>query len=57
MPMTWTDQADAKLLIGILHLSTQKVDYEALAEWMGPGVLIPPTHPTLFKEANHVVLW
>ncbi|EAW08476.1 uncharacterized protein ACLA_032110 [Aspergillus clavatus NRRL 1] len=36
MPMTWSPEADAKLLIGILNTSNVKLDLDALAKWMGP---------------------
>ncbi|KAL4971919.1 hypothetical protein BDW66DRAFT_163310 [Aspergillus desertorum] len=39
MPMSWTAEANAKLLIGVLEqIKTQSVrlDYKALAEHMGP---------------------
>ncbi|KAJ1714823.1 hypothetical protein AFCA_001395 [Aspergillus flavus] len=38
MPINWTDpQADAKLLVGIITLHNVKLDYKALAEYMGQG--------------------
>ncbi|KAF7588796.1 hypothetical protein BBP40_005227 [Aspergillus hancockii] len=36
MPMTWTDQADARLLVGIINLHNVKLDHKALAQFMGP---------------------
>ncbi|KAF7118535.1 hypothetical protein CNMCM5793_008065 [Aspergillus hiratsukae] len=36
MPMTWSHEADAKLLLGILTTSNVEPDYEALAKYMGP---------------------
>ncbi|OJJ86770.1 uncharacterized protein ASPGLDRAFT_1267919 [Aspergillus glaucus CBS 516.65] len=36
MPMTWNDQSDAKLLVAILHTTSAKLDYAAIAEYMGP---------------------
>ncbi|KAE8356627.1 hypothetical protein BDV28DRAFT_82779 [Aspergillus coremiiformis] len=35
MPMTWTDQADARLLVGIILLHNFKIDHRALATFMG----------------------
>ncbi|KAK2766228.1 hypothetical protein FQN54_007744 [Arachnomyces sp. PD_36] len=37
MPMNWNDQADAKLLIGIIKTAKPKIDYDALAAYMGEG--------------------
>ncbi|KAB8067701.1 hypothetical protein BDV29DRAFT_163087 [Aspergillus leporis] len=36
MPMNWTDQADARLLVGIITLHSVKLDHKALAQFMGP---------------------
>ncbi|OJJ43247.1 hypothetical protein ASPZODRAFT_19651 [Penicilliopsis zonata CBS 506.65] len=36
MPMNWDAQANAKLLVAILHTAKPKLDLAALAEWMGP---------------------
>ncbi|EGE07487.1 hypothetical protein TEQG_06401 [Trichophyton equinum CBS 127.97] len=36
MPVTWNDAARAKLLIAILKTSGGKVDYKAIADYMGP---------------------
>ncbi|KAL4972559.1 hypothetical protein BDW66DRAFT_154597 [Aspergillus desertorum] len=35
MPMTWTDQADAKLLVAIIATNTVKLDWKAIAEFHG----------------------
>ncbi|KAL6231060.1 hypothetical protein BDW75DRAFT_244266 [Aspergillus navahoensis] len=35
MPMTWTDQADAKLTMAIIATNTVKLDWKAIAEFMG----------------------
>ncbi|KAL4988239.1 hypothetical protein BDW68DRAFT_177126 [Aspergillus falconensis] len=37
MPMTWTDGADAKLLVAIITTNTVKLDWKAIAEFMGTG--------------------
>ncbi|KAN0068014.1 hypothetical protein V8E54_013942 [Elaphomyces granulatus] len=36
MPMTWDNHADAKLLVGILKVAKPKIDFNALAKYMGP---------------------
>ncbi|KAL2215407.1 AT hook motif protein [Thermoascus aurantiacus ATCC 26904] len=36
MPMTWNNQADAKLLAGIIKICKPKMNLEALAQYMGP---------------------
>ncbi|KAJ5167702.1 uncharacterized protein N7482_003296 [Penicillium canariense] len=36
MPMTWDSKADAKLLNGIIS-TTSTINYEAVADFMGPG--------------------
>ncbi|KAL2860439.1 hypothetical protein BJX68DRAFT_261381 [Aspergillus pseudodeflectus] len=39
MPITWNTEAEARLLLGILdQLKGHKLDYKALAAYMGPGV-------------------
>ncbi|RMJ27897.1 hypothetical protein PHISP_01240 [Aspergillus sp. HF37] len=38
--VNWTDQADAKLLVSILHTSTPRIDYAAVAKLMGEDVTI-----------------
>ncbi|RJE19924.1 hypothetical protein PHISCL_07727 [Aspergillus sclerotialis] len=38
--VTWNKEADAKLLIGILELCKPKIDYDALAKWMGDDVTV-----------------
>ncbi|PWY86891.1 hypothetical protein BO70DRAFT_427886 [Aspergillus heteromorphus CBS 117.55] len=40
MPMSWNETADAKLLIGILHTSSVKLDFAALAQYMGPDCTV-----------------
>ncbi|KAL2821766.1 hypothetical protein BDW59DRAFT_164104 [Aspergillus cavernicola] len=35
MPMTWNDQTDAKLLLAIITKSETKINYNAIAEYMG----------------------
>ncbi|KAL4999277.1 hypothetical protein BDV10DRAFT_56857 [Aspergillus recurvatus] len=35
MPMTWNEQADAKLLVAIIATNTVKLDWKAIAEFMG----------------------
>ncbi|KAL4907430.1 hypothetical protein BDW74DRAFT_124279 [Aspergillus multicolor] len=35
MPMNWTDQADVKMLLAIITSANAKVDYKAIAEYMG----------------------
>ncbi|OQE42401.1 hypothetical protein PENCOP_c004G00698 [Penicillium coprophilum] len=37
MPITWNDKADAKLLAGILAITSTSIDFNALAEYMGDG--------------------
>ncbi|KAL4890505.1 hypothetical protein BDV59DRAFT_204220 [Aspergillus ambiguus] len=36
MGITWNDQADARLLVGIVTTTPAKLDFKALAEFMGP---------------------
>ncbi|KAL2795351.1 hypothetical protein BJX66DRAFT_336916 [Aspergillus keveii] len=36
MPMVWNDQADAKLLLAIINMTTTKLNHPAIAEYMGP---------------------
>ncbi|KAJ0421965.1 hypothetical protein BJY00DRAFT_281507 [Aspergillus carlsbadensis] len=36
MPMVWNDQADAKLLLAIINMTTTKLNHAAIAEFMGP---------------------
>ncbi|KAF9886624.1 hypothetical protein FE257_011264 [Aspergillus nanangensis] len=36
MGITWNEQTDAKLLVGILTTSNVKFDHKALAEFIGP---------------------
>ncbi|KAL2853023.1 hypothetical protein BJX68DRAFT_265262 [Aspergillus pseudodeflectus] len=36
MPMVWNDQADAKLLLAIITMTTTKLNHAAIAEFMGP---------------------
>ncbi|KAJ0424176.1 hypothetical protein BJY00DRAFT_277243, partial [Aspergillus carlsbadensis] len=39
MPITWNAEAEARLLLGILdQLKGHRLDYKALAAYMGPGV-------------------
>ncbi|KAE8388307.1 hypothetical protein BDV23DRAFT_185527 [Aspergillus alliaceus] len=35
MPIKWGEQADARLLVGIITLHSFKLDHKALAEFMG----------------------
>ncbi|GES58708.1 AT hook motif protein [Aspergillus terreus] len=35
MGINWNEQADARLLVGVLTTTHQKLDYKALAEFMG----------------------
>ncbi|KAL4929233.1 uncharacterized protein BDV17DRAFT_290885 [Aspergillus undulatus] len=36
MPMIWNDQADAKLLVAIISTNDAKLNWSAIAEYMGP---------------------
>ncbi|KAL2835540.1 hypothetical protein BJY01DRAFT_75672 [Aspergillus pseudoustus] len=50
MPIAWTGEAEARLLLGILdQLKGVKLDYKALAAYMGPGCTVPALHQHLFK--------
>ncbi|KAL2803062.1 hypothetical protein BJX63DRAFT_437274 [Aspergillus granulosus] len=50
MPISWTAEAEARLLLGILdQLKGVKLDYKALAAYMGPGCTVPALHQHLFK--------
>ncbi|KGO46806.1 hypothetical protein PEX1_076800 [Penicillium expansum] len=40
MKITWNEQADAKLLAGILATTPTPIDFRALAEYMGDGVTV-----------------
>ncbi|KAL4960316.1 uncharacterized protein BDV14DRAFT_204846 [Aspergillus stella-maris] len=40
MPMVWNDQADAKLLVAILATNDAKLNWAAIAEYMGAGCTI-----------------
>ncbi|KAL3476806.1 hypothetical protein BJX99DRAFT_258140 [Aspergillus californicus] len=40
MPMIWNDQADAKLLMAIIAKSDAKLNWTAIAEYMGPDCTI-----------------
>ncbi|KAL2868723.1 uncharacterized protein BJX67DRAFT_35367 [Aspergillus lucknowensis] len=37
MPIQWNDQADAKLLLAVISTSNAKLNYSAIAQYMGPG--------------------
>ncbi|KAL2868249.1 uncharacterized protein BJX67DRAFT_50307 [Aspergillus lucknowensis] len=42
MPMSWTSEAEARLLLGVLaQFKGTKLDYKALAAFMGPGCTVP----------------
>ncbi|KAL2004824.1 hypothetical protein VTN00DRAFT_3097 [Thermoascus crustaceus] len=37
MPMTWNHQVDAKLLVAVIKVGKPKLDFDALAKFMGEG--------------------
>ncbi|PGH17705.1 hypothetical protein AJ80_04713 [Polytolypa hystricis UAMH7299] len=37
MPITWNDATDAKILVGILKTAKPKIDFDALAQYVGDG--------------------
>ncbi|KAL3470837.1 hypothetical protein BJX99DRAFT_263859 [Aspergillus californicus] len=42
MPISWNAEAEAKLLLGVLdQLPGAKLDYKALAQFMGPDCSVP----------------
>ncbi|KAL3453800.1 hypothetical protein BJX65DRAFT_77361 [Aspergillus insuetus] len=50
MPITWNAEAEARLLLGTFdQLKGHKLDYKALAAYMGPGYTVPALHQRLFK--------
>ncbi|OQE89334.1 hypothetical protein PENNAL_c0014G06786 [Penicillium nalgiovense] len=38
--ITWNEKADAKLLVGILAINPNPIDFNALAAYMGDGVTV-----------------
>lgn len=40
MGINWNEQADARLLVGVLSTTHQKLDYRALAEFMGKNCTV-----------------
>ncbi|KAL3461297.1 hypothetical protein BJX64DRAFT_163324 [Aspergillus heterothallicus] len=56
MPISWTAEAETKLLLGILdQFKGAKIDYKALAAYMGPGCTVSALHQHMFKLRREAV--